>query len=93
MMEQANVRITRNEEVVEEHSIQIANLVERLPLQEQLTELEEQLEEEEQRANRLEKQLEEERQRVKYLEEERKRVWTWYRREKMNQKRESELVY
>lgn len=86
MMEEANVRITRNSEIAEEHSIQIAriqaNLVETIPLQEQLDELEEQLEEEEQRANRLEKQLEEERQRIRYLEEERQRVWAWYRRAK-----------
>lgn len=89
MMEEANVRITRNSEIAEEHSIQIAriqaNLVETIPLQEQVDELEEQLEEEEQRANRLEKQLEEERQRIRYLEDERQRVWTWYRRQKMNQ--------
>ena len=65
--------------------------MESIPLQEQLDELEEQLEEEEQRANRLEKQLEKESQRVRYLEEERKRVWTWYRREKMNQRWTIEL--
>ena len=60
--------------------------METIPLQQQLDELEEQLEEEEQRANRLEKQLEEERQRNRYLEEERQRVWTWYRRQKTNQR-------